>query len=176
MRKMTEENIFNYFKGIIDGEIELDNGEKVSISKQLDDGALLCFNPTYLKYSIQEIQMTLFSIGQLEKLFDGHSTLPKKNIEFYFGTLGLFEEKLFEDKRWILRPIEILEKLEKEERDKILEKAYIKLSKESDFKNLKEITTDQFLPLLMIWEFIKVYRDKMKIEIFKNLKDENPNI
>ena len=173
---MAKENIFDYFKGIIDGEIELDNGETVfPISKQLDDGGLLFYNPIYLKYSIQEIQAVLLTIGHLEKAFDGYSTLPKKNIEFYFGTLGLFNEKLFEDKTWVIHPVDILNKIEKEERNKMLAKAFIKLSKESDFKNLKEITTDQFFPLSCAWEFTKVFRNEMKNEMFNDLKNENPN-
>ena len=173
---MAKENIFDYFKGIIDGEIELDNGESVfPISKQLDDGGLLFYNPIYLKYSIQEIQAVLLTIGHLEKAFDGYSTLPKKNIEFYFGTLALFSEDLFEDKIWVSHPIDILNKLKEEERKQMLAQAYIKLSKESEFQNLNEITTDQFFPLLATWEFIKVFRAEMKNEMFNDLKNENPS-
>ena len=126
-----------------------------------------------MKYTIKEIRTALFAIAHIEKL---KKKIIKKNnykdLEFYFGTTGIFEEEIFgEDKNWVLHPIEVLEKLG-EKKDEYLFKMFRELGTNSDFNCLTEVTIDQTFPLYCIWKKIEEYRDFISVDIFKDLKND----
>ena len=171
---MSKESIQDYFMGIIDGKIELYNGELIKINRNTwESGGLVFYNPIYLKYTIKEIRTALFAIAHIEKL--KKKTIKKNNnkdLEFYFGTTGIFEEEIFgEDKNWVLHPIEVLEKLGENKNEYILKMAN-ELIANSEYNCLYEVTTDQMFPLYCIWKKIEEYRDFISVDIFKDLKND----